>query len=297
MIDTILKEISDGSLDLLLSKVLNEDKKDYFIKNNNTEIYHITSLHNQKNNEYNNNISIIDIGECENILKELYEIDSTETLILFKTDFYIDNYSIPITEYEIFHPQTKKKLDLKYCNQTKMKINLPVKEIDEEKLYIYDPNSDYYKDKCYPYTSEYENDDTLEERKNKFNNNYLSLCESNCKYDGYNKNTKMVLCECAFKSEFMKYSDIISKKDELLYYNFQFENDIDLFDFKFIIGDVILYQNKEKVIKEALDEQLKISLDSNDKKNNKNIQNSNDKREMWIEIDNPSIKIKELRVK
>jgi hypothetical protein len=79
--------------------------------------------------------------------------------------------------------------------------------------------------------------------------------------------------------------------------DFQFENDIDLFDFKFIIGDVILYQNKEKVIKEALDEQLKISLDSNDKKNNKNRQNSNDKREMWIEIDNPSIKIKELRVK
>ena len=79
--------------------------------------------------------------------------------------------------------------------------------------------------------------------------------------------------------------------------DFKFEDDIDLFDFKFIIGDVILYQNKEKVIKEALDEQLKISLDSNDKKNNKNIQNSNDKREMWIEIDNPSIKIKELRVK
>ena len=79
--------------------------------------------------------------------------------------------------------------------------------------------------------------------------------------------------------------------------DFKFENDIDLFDFKFIIGDVILYQNKEKVIKEALDEQLKISLDSNDKNKNKNTQSSNDKREMWIEIDNPSIKIKELRVK
>ena len=225
MIDIILKEITDGSVDLLLSKVLNEDKIDYFVKNNNTEIFHITSLHNQKNNEYNNNISIIDIGECENILKELYEIDSTETLILFKTDFYIDNYSIPITEYEIFHPQTKKKLDLKYCNQTKMKIYLPAIEIDEENLHIYDPNSDYYKDKCFPYTSECGNDETLEERKNKFNNNYLSLCESNCKYVGYNKNTKMVLCECKFKSEFKKLSDIISKKDELLYYNFQLEAD------------------------------------------------------------------------
>ena len=225
MIDTILKEISDDSMDVLLSKVLNDEKKDYFVKNNNTEIFHITSLNNQKNSEYNNNISIIDIGECENILKELYEIDSAESLIIFKTDFYINNYSIPIIEYEIFHPQTKAKLNLNYCSQTKMKIYLPVTEIDEEKLYIYDPNSDYYKDKCYPYTSECGNDDTLEERKNKFNNNYLSLCENNCKYDGYNENTKMVLCACTFKSEFMKLSDIISKKDELLYYNFPLETD------------------------------------------------------------------------
>ena len=224
MVNTILNEIINGSVDLLLSKILNEDKKDYFIKNNNTEIFHITSLDNQKYTE-SNNISIIDIGECEEILKELYEIDKNETLILFKTDFYIEDYSIPITEYEIFHPQTKKKLDLKYCNQTKMKIYLPVKEIDEVNLYKYEPNSDYYKDKCYPDPSECGNDSTLEERKNKFNNNYLSLCESNCIYDGYNKTTKMVLCECTFKSEFMKLSDIIRKKDELLYYNFQLKTD------------------------------------------------------------------------
>ena len=119
MINTIKNKIIDGSVDLLLSKVLNENKKDYFINNNNTEIIHLTSLYNQRNNEYNN-VSKIDIGECEYLLKEIYEIENNETLILFKIDFYIENYSIPITEYEIFHPQTKKKLDLNYCNQTKI---------------------------------------------------------------------------------------------------------------------------------------------------------------------------------
>jgi len=225
MINSILNDIADGSLDLLLSKVLNEDKNNYFINNNNTEIFHITSLFNQKNNDYNN-VSKIDIGECENILKKIYEINSNETLILFKIDFYIENYSIPITEYEIFHPRTKEKLDLNYCNQTKMKIYSPAIEIDEESLYKYNPNSEYYKDKCYPSTSsDCRNEDILEKRKAEFNNNHLSLCESNCIYNEYNSDTNMALCECPFKSKFMNLSEILRKIDKLLYYEFQLETD------------------------------------------------------------------------
>ena len=207
MINTILNEIVNGYADLLLSKVLNEDKKDYFVKNNNTEIFQMTSSHNQKNNEYNN-ASTIDIGECENILKEKYQISSDETLILFKADFYIEDFLVPITEYEIFSPLTKEKLDLNYCNETKMKISTPI-NIDEENIYKYDPNSEYYKDKCYPNPSECGNDGTLLERKNEFNNKYFSLCGSNCLFIEYNKTTKRAFCECSFKSEFMKLSEII----------------------------------------------------------------------------------------
>ena len=160
MINTIINEISDGSVDLLISKVLKEDKEDYFIKNNNTEIFHITSSYNQKNNEYNN-VSRIDIGECEDKLKEIYKINNNETLLIFKTDFSIENYSIPIIEYEIFDPQKKTKLDLNYCNEIKIKVYSPVATIDEGYLYKYNPNSDYYKDKCYPFTSEHQNVETM----------------------------------------------------------------------------------------------------------------------------------------
>ena len=100
MVNTITNEIIDGSVNELLSKV-NKDKKNYFVKNNNTEIFHITSTYNQKNNDYNN-VSVIDIGKCEEILKEKYEINMNETLTIFKVDFYIENYMIPITEYEIY---------------------------------------------------------------------------------------------------------------------------------------------------------------------------------------------------
>ena len=83
---------------------------------------------------------------------------------------------IPITEYQIFSPKTKEKLDLNYCNETKIKIYTRIK-INEEYLYKYDPNSNYYKDKCYLNSSECVSDDILLERKNNFNKNYLSLCE------------------------------------------------------------------------------------------------------------------------
>ena len=67
-----------------------------------------------------------------------------------------------------------------------------------------------------------------------------------------------------------------------------YEKYLDLSDFKFIIGDVILYQNKERVIEEALDEELKILVEVN--KNEKC-----NKKELWIEIDEPSIEIKRLK--
>ena len=75
----------------------------------------------------------------------------------------------------------------------------------------------------------------------------------------------------------------------------KFDKDLDLSDFKFIIGDTILYQNNERVIEEALDELLKISVEVNIKANNKN--GVNDRRDIWIEIDNPTIEIKELKGK
>jgi hypothetical protein len=85
-----------------------------------------------------------------------------------------------------------------------------------------------------------------------------------------------------------KIYDIFNSKNE----NNKGIKDIDLSDFKFIIGDIIIYQDKERVIEEALDEQLKISVDINQKNNN-----GSDKKEMWIEIDNPTIEIKQLKEK
>ena len=45
---------------------------------------------------------------------------------------------------------------------------------------------------------------TIYDRKNNFNEKFLSLCEVNCEYKGYNDTTSSVNCECRTKTEFPK---------------------------------------------------------------------------------------------
>ena len=65
----------------------------------------------------------------------------------------------------------------------------------------------------------------------------------------------------------------------------KYEKDLDLSDFRFIIGDVIYYGEEEAVVEEALDVMIKIKI--NGKKDS-------DKKIMWIETDSDKIRIKEL---
>jgi hypothetical protein len=43
----------------------------------------------------------------------------------------------------------------------------------------------------------------------------------------------------------------------------KYEKDLDLSDFRFIIGDVIYYGEEEAIIVEALDEMIKIKINNN----------------------------------
>ena len=198
LIKNIENEIMDGSIDDLLLNTIIEEKEDLIIESNNI-LYQITSSYNQNNKVYNN-ISSLDLGECENILKEKYKINDNETLIILKVETYQEGILFPIIQYEIFHPVTKEKLNLDYCNNTKITILIP-KTIDEDDLYKYNISSDYYTNKCKPFTTENSTDITLEDRANEYINNNLSLCEDSCEYNGYDNNNKKVICDCKVKNQ------------------------------------------------------------------------------------------------
>ena len=135
-------------------------------------------------------------------------------LIIFKIDYFSHDSLIPIIGYEIYHPINKTKLDLKYCEDILIKLNIPV-TIDEDKLFKYDPYSDFYHDNCFSYTTENGTDIILNDRKQEFTDNKLSLCENNCNYTGYDENNKQSSCDCNIKNKMDTISEIMNNPIEL----------------------------------------------------------------------------------
>ena len=257
MINTITNEIINNYMNSSIFSILSELKEgnsDLIIKDK-KEIYQITNSIKLKNHEYNN-ISSIDFGECENILRKIYNINDNQKLIIFKMEYKIDSFSIPIIEYQIFHPITNELLNLKYCKNLKINISIPV-TIEERYLYKHNPYSEYYNDECFPNITECQTINRtylLNKRKEEFNNKYLSLCEVNCKYNEYYIYTKKVSCECDIKTNFTVLSDLLKKKNKLLYniridLNETKECSIeDFFNYKCILNDTIEdYQTIENI--------------------------------------------------
>ena len=79
---------------------------------------------------------------------------------------------------------------------------MPV-NVDEDEIYLHDPKSDYYNDKCCPSKNKDKNspDIILSDKHKEFVNKNLSVCENNCEFGGYNMGNKQVVCECNIKKE------------------------------------------------------------------------------------------------
>ena len=236
MIENIISSIQEGFLDELLITIINEEKEDIIKKEGNI-LYQITSSYNQNNKNYID-ISTVKLGMCENILKEAYSITQNETLIIFKTEITIDGLQIPLIEYEIFSPITKEILNLDYCKDENIKIDIiiPV-SINENKIFIYEPNNSFYKDICHTYMSEYNIDFTLYDRKNEFNINNFSLCPKDCLYEGYDNKKKLSYCNCNIQKRSNLFSDISQKELIYKFSNIQRATNLDILKcYKLIIS-------------------------------------------------------------
>ena len=216
IINDIRNQIKNGSLDSYITNNILGDKQDILLNDTNIH-YQITSSENQNKNDYDDISSII-LGNCEKILKDEYKIDQSQALIIFKIDYYQPGSLIPIIGYEIFHPETKKKLDLKYCEEEFIKYNIPV-DINEDNLFMYDPNDEYYTDQCYPSTTDSGTDILINDRQNEYNSNNMSICENSCTLTKYETDSKKAICECGVKSKQLVISELINQTD-LLSYNF-----------------------------------------------------------------------------
>ena len=177
----------------------------------------ITSTENQKINK-NKNISIINLGECENKIKEEYNIPNNESLLIYKLDILKSEMKVPRIEYEVYYPLYENKLfllNLSICKDIKINIDIPIiiNEKDIDKLNI---NSKYYKDICYKAKSDNNTDITLNDRKEEYINKYMNPCEENCLFEEYQKDIKKAKCLCNIKDKLKYYSEISRNRTLLL---------------------------------------------------------------------------------
>ena len=215
----LIKEIENG----YLLDILNQDSNIDLILKDNKVIYQITSTNNQINNNNDEGLSKIVLNECEDSLKIKYNINKEKSLIILKIDYFIDELNIPIIDYVLFNPENNSRLDLSVCNNDNISIYIPV-SIEENNLYKYQPSSMYYQNFCFQYEIDLKTDIILSDRKKEFNEQYLSLCESNCIFNYYNNITKTVLCDCKIKLK----STLLSNND----------NNIDLSKLLFNFEDI-----------------------------------------------------------
>ena len=193
-VEDIINKIKDGSLDTILSSVV--DSGENVVIKNEEETYAISTTESQN---FNESRSLVDLGDCEKELRKVYNLSDDEKIIMFKIEKYIPGFKIPNIAYELFSQKGNINFDMDYCKDIKTNTYIAV-DIDENELNKYNPDDKYYNDRCQSYTSENSIDISLYDRQNEFNSNNMSLCESNCEYKGYDTLNKIAECECNIKN-------------------------------------------------------------------------------------------------
>ena len=191
----------------------------------NEEIYYENQLDNgfakfasikYSQNHLLSNRTKVNLGECENILKDAYNISNETALYIFILDFEEKGMKIPKVEYEVYHKINETnliKLNLTYCKNQKIEVIIPV-NIDVP-IDIYNPKSKYYNDICYIYTTNYGTDICLKDRRDEFINNNLSLCEENCDFVDYDYVYQRVKCSCEVKLNFPLIKNVKFDKEKI----------------------------------------------------------------------------------
>ena len=225
MINKLKEALLSEEMDELISSTIKENNQDLVIYFDDA-IYQYTSTYNQNNNIYNN-LSIVQLKECELELKSHYNISQNESLLIFKIDKLGKDLLISIVEYEVYNMKTKEKLDLNICKDIKITIIYPV-DLDQKQLFKYNSSSEYYNDICFIYTTEYNTDISLKDRQNEYNLKNMYVCEANCDLKDYFSEIKKIECNCDIKLKFPLFSEIIINKDKFLKKFTDIENIINL---------------------------------------------------------------------
>ena len=167
-----------------------EEGNDVVVQMNDNIIYHITNTKNELellSNKSNiiNNISIIDLGDCETKLREHYHININDSLIFIKNEKLSVRASEKNVNFDVYEPYNKTKLNLSICDYISINLYVPV-VLSEQTQLIYEKAKDsgydifnikdpFYQDICIPFDSSNGTDIILSDRVDYIYNNLLFI--------------------------------------------------------------------------------------------------------------------------
>ena len=238
-------KIQDIILENIEKSLISGDYNLSNIDNGKDEIYQdekivitLTTSNNQKNN-INSNYTIIDLGECESLLRQGNNLADNQVLYIKKIDVFQDGMKIPNIEYDVYYKSFGNrliKLDLSICEKSKISLFIPV--IISENIDILNSSSKYYTDICYIATSDSGTDIILKDRKKEFIEGNKTVCQDDCDFSDYYINIQKAKCSCKVKKAKASIKDMKINKTKL-YENFiDIENMINI---KILICNEILF--------------------------------------------------------
>ena len=200
-----------------------------------------TTPQNQRNN-INNNMTAIDLGECESLLRIEYNISPNETLYMKKMDIVQEGMKTPKVEYDVYcklFGTNLIKLNLTVCANSKVSIYTPIKIT--ENLDKYNSSSGYYNDICYTTTSEDGTDIPLADRQANYINQDKIVCQEDCQFADYDYTLSVATCSCDVKESSKSMADMNVDKEKILDNFINFKN---IVNFNFLVCAQNLFSKK-----------------------------------------------------
>ena len=213
--DNVLSNIESGFTSENFDTSNIDNGKDELIKIEKMTVTFTTSQ-NQKNN-LNDNMTSIDLGDCENLLRKAYNISNNETIYMKKIDIDQEGTKAKKVEYDVYCKLFGKnliKLNLTACANSKISIYMPIKlngNVDE-----YNSSSGYYNDVCYTATSEDGTDITLNDRQTNFISKDKIVCQEDCAFTNYESKYSKVECSCDVKESSESFAGMSINREKLI---------------------------------------------------------------------------------
>jgi len=218
----VLKTYPQNGIDIVIP-----GKSDYSIQLTTTS-NELQSLYQKNNTE----TPIINFTNCDNLLKQVYNISETDSLIFIKYEKTSGLAKDNNIQYELYDPINFKKLNLSICinNNIKIDVVIPI-ELDEDLVKIYkslkkegydlfDLKDNFYIDICAPFTADNGADVLLDDRLSYFYSKVvnISTCPKDCEYSTFYIETKSLSCQCKVNENSIDTDNINNNFDLSVYF-------------------------------------------------------------------------------